>query len=213
MGTKQYLIVAKRSALQCMSVCIMILGCICFIISGPPRAIHCVVDPQAFPLHFCKQSKPVVGNDGLEPLPAHNDWLFYTCVQQTHHYLQCHCELLGFAEYKLWYNCILAGNNEEWNTFVTRRVMRWRTLFSWVINSTDHHPTLVVRYEDLKQNTIHQVKRSWISFSFLIRKKWWKNDLRKILDNFGVNTEEALNTLLQSKESMWWNMCRVQEQT
>ena len=42
---------------------------------------------------------------------------------------------------------------------MTHKVVRWKTLFSWVINSTDDHPTMVVRYEDLKQNTIREVKR------------------------------------------------------
>ena len=78
--------------------------------------------------------------------------------------------------------------------------MRWRTLFSWVINGTDHHPTLVVRYEDLKQNTMRQVKTMLDFLQFSYKEEVMKNNLRKILDNFGVNTEEALSTLLHSKE-------------
>ena len=78
----------------------MILGCICFTTSGPPRTIHGIVDPQAFPLHFCKQPKPVVGNDGLEPLPAQMTDCF-THVYNKHTIIYNVTELLGFAEYKL----------------------------------------------------------------------------------------------------------------
>ena len=74
--------------------------------------------------------------------------------------------------------------------------MRWRILFSWVINSTEHHPTLVVRYEDLKQNTI-QKKLDFLQFPY--KEEVMEERLEK---DFGVNREEVLNTLPQSKESM-----------
>jgi len=75
--------------------------------------------------------------------------------------------------------CPHPGNNREWNRFVTQRVERWKILFSWAINSTDDHPTLVVRYEDLKQNIIHETKRMVEFLGFPYKEKEMEERLAK----------------------------------
>ena len=62
---------------------------------------------------------------------------------------------------------------------MTHKVVRWKTLFSWVINSTDDHPTMVVRYEDLKPNTIREVKRMLDFLQIPYKKKVEEEQLEK----------------------------------
>ena len=62
--------------------------------------------------------------------------------------------------------------------------MKWKTLFSWVINSTEHHPTLVVRYEDLKQNTIREVKRMLDFLQFPYKEEVMEERLEKDFSQF-----------------------------
>ena len=52
-----------------------------------------------------------------------------------------------------------AGNNTEWDKFVTGRIEVWQKYFSnWILNS-ESRPVLVVKFEDLKTDLIGQVKR------------------------------------------------------
>ena len=62
--------------------------------------------------------------------------------------------------------------------------MKWKTLLSWVINSTEHHPTLVVRYEDVKQNTIREVKRMLDFLQFPYREEVMEERLEKDFSKF-----------------------------
>lgn len=51
------------------------------------------------------------------------------------------------------------GNNSMWEKFVQRQTNRWRDMIkNWLI-STKKHPVLVVKYEDLKTNTLYEVGR------------------------------------------------------
>ena len=67
---------------------------------------------------------------------------------------------------------------------MTHKVVRWKTLFSWVINSTDDHPTLVVRYEDLKPNTIREVKRMLDFLQFPYKEEVVEERLEKDFSRF-----------------------------
>ena len=87
--------------------------------------------------------------------------------------------------------------------------MRWRTLFSWVINSTDHHPTLVVRYENLKQNTIRQVKTMLDFLQFSYKEEVMEEQLEKDFRQFRRKHRGSFEHFTTKQRER--NMCRVQE--
>ena len=50
------------------------------------------------------------------------------------------------------------GENKEWRNFVNIRIYQWsKMLRYWLVNST--RPVLIVKYEDMKQDPVLQVKR------------------------------------------------------
>ena len=61
--------------------------------------------------------------------------------------------------YQWFYLSFHAGDNKEWDRFLRGRCHKWQTHFtSWIITSKNH-PILVVRYEDLKDNTLGEMER------------------------------------------------------
>ncbi len=51
------------------------------------------------------------------------------------------------------------GNNEDWNNYIELKGARWlRQIGGWLTLAKDY-PILVVRYEDLKADTLGQVER------------------------------------------------------
>ena len=69
--------------------------------------------------------------------------------------------------------------------------MKWKTLFSWVINSTEHPPTLVIRYEDVKQNTIREVKRMLDFLQFPYKEEVIEEQLEKDFSQFRRKHRES----------------------
>lgn len=55
------------------------------------------------------------------------------------------------------------GDNPKWNTFVHTVIPRlrpWNSYFPWMMDEIKKgHPVLVVKYEDLKSDSLTQVKR------------------------------------------------------
>ena len=52
-----------------------------------------------------------------------------------------------------------AGENKKWITFVHKEIHRWQYMIrNWIVNSVNRHPVLVIKYEDLKKDTVSQVK-------------------------------------------------------
>ena len=55
--------------------------------------------------------------------------------------------------------CYYTGTNSDWNDFVHEQALIWeRTVLAWVSNN-HNHPVLVVKYEDLKNETVAELKR------------------------------------------------------
>ena len=51
------------------------------------------------------------------------------------------------------------GNNTKWEKNVFQQTQRWQLMIrNWVINN-NHHPVLIVKYEELKDSTLPEVKR------------------------------------------------------
>ena len=49
--------------------------------------------------------------------------------------------------------------NTSWNNFVHEQTMIWeQTVLAWIMNNHDH-PVLVVKYEDVKNNTESELRR------------------------------------------------------
>ena len=58
----------------------------------------------------------------------------------------------------LHYLSLFLGENKEWRNFVNIRIYQWsKMLRYWLVNST--RPVLIVKYEDMKQDPVLQVKR------------------------------------------------------
>ena len=54
---------------------------------------------------------------------------------------------------------LYVGTNSDWNDFVYEQATVWkRTIFAWVAEN-HNHPLLVVKYEDLKKNTMAELKK------------------------------------------------------
>ena len=50
-------------------------------------------------------------------------------------------------------------NNLKWKKFVNDNINRWRGYFNWMINIPKGHTILVIRYEDLKDNVITEMRK------------------------------------------------------
>ena len=51
------------------------------------------------------------------------------------------------------------GSNITWNAFVLEQTPIWeRTVLAWVLNN-HRHPVLVIKYEDLKNNTEEEIEK------------------------------------------------------
>lgn len=56
-----------------------------------------------------------------------------------------------------WY---YTGNHPGWNATIYSQMTNWEAMVTHLlINNTRHHSVLLVRYEDLKSNTLHEVQR------------------------------------------------------
>ena len=77
--------------------------------------------------------------------------------------------------------CAHAGNNSAWNTFLKRDIKQWSSYFStWLVNGTRlGHPVHVVKYEDLKADTLGEVKKMLDFLQF----RYEEEDLKKSLAN------------------------------
>ena len=54
---------------------------------------------------------------------------------------------------------LLTGTNTSWNSFVHEQAMIWeQTVLVWITNNHDH-PVLIVKYEDIKNNTESELRR------------------------------------------------------
>ena len=68
--------------------------------------------------------------------------------------------------------------------FVQAQIKRWQVMLkTWVLSSSNSHPVLVVRYEDLKKDTVTQVKRM---LEFLKIPYNEKELLQKLANGFGT---------------------------
>ena len=55
---------------------------------------------------------------------------------------------------------IHTGKNPEWDALIHKQAKRWKNMITnLVIHRPRTHPLLVVRYEDLKKDTVEQVER------------------------------------------------------
>ena len=55
--------------------------------------------------------------------------------------------------------CFFAGTNSNWNDFVHEQATIWeQTVLAWIANN-HNHPVLVVKYEDIKNNTQAEMRR------------------------------------------------------
>ena len=53
-----------------------------------------------------------------------------------------------------------AGENPEWEAIVHKQAKKWKNMiYNHVINRKPTHPLLVVRYEDLKLDSVREVQR------------------------------------------------------
>ncbi len=56
------------------------------------------------------------------------------------------------------HNSIIALDT-QWSDFVLEQIKRWQQIFqSWIIDDLNH-PVLAVKYEDLRLNTVNELKR------------------------------------------------------
>ena len=51
------------------------------------------------------------------------------------------------------------GASDKWNHTVTVHTAKWESYFTWYLSLEDIDSALVVMYEDLKENTVKEVKR------------------------------------------------------
>ena len=51
------------------------------------------------------------------------------------------------------------GAGNEWSHTVTVQTAKWESYFTWYLSLKDIDSALVVMYEDLKENTVKEVKR------------------------------------------------------
>ena len=67
--------------------------------------------------------------------------------------------LLLYKRVSSYYNyCIHLGQNKEWNQFVNSRISRWKKMITfWLVDW--QHPVIVVTYEQLKEQTSHEIKK------------------------------------------------------
>ena len=67
----------------------------------------------------------------------------YTCTAG------CYCVFLHYA-----------GKNPEWEAIIHKQAKKWKNMiYNHVIKRKPTHPLLVVRYEDLKRDSVREVQR------------------------------------------------------
>ena len=53
-----------------------------------------------------------------------------------------------------------AGNNPHWTQFVKDTVPAWKSYIKALVLYEVKHPVLVVHYEDLQKDTVHEVSKN-----------------------------------------------------
>ncbi|XP_064388155.1 WSCD family member AAEL009094-like isoform X2 [Halichondria panicea] len=95
------------------------------------------------------------------------------------------------------------GANRKWKTFVERESKRWGKYFRmWLVESHDH-PTMMIRYEDLKVDIVSNVEKMLDFISFPYDHQELENHLTKDFTKFkrkhrnGVPTVDHFTTAQQ----------------
>ena len=52
-----------------------------------------------------------------------------------------------------------SGENPDWKVIIEHQIVRWKGMVRNLVLNPNHQPVLVVRYEDLKANSTHEVLR------------------------------------------------------
>ena len=100
-------------------------------------------------------------------------------------------------------------NNEDWDRYIRVKGKRWRDHVSgWIIAGKDN-PFHIVRYEDLKNNTVKEMKKvlDFLGFSHISETdieerlgEGYNAFYRNHKDNFGHYTEEQKSFVYQQVE-------------
>ena len=56
-------------------------------------------------------------------------------------------------------HCFVAGNNKKWEQTIHREGDRWGKTFNCLYHGTDKNPVLLVKYDDLQNDVVHEIKR------------------------------------------------------
>ena len=57
------------------------------------------------------------------------------------------------------HNSFLAETYSHWTKFVEKQTERWKIYFDWLLKHPADLNIILVRYEDLKENLLHEIER------------------------------------------------------